>query len=334
VPRLYEKIYARALDAATERSPLARRIFLWAERTGARWIDARLAKRALPWTLALSYAVADRLVFRALRRRVGGRLRYFLSGGAPLSIDIARFFAAARLPIYEGYGLTETSPVISVNAPGAHRFGTVGKPVPGVEVKIADDGEILCRGPNVMLGYFGKPEATAEAIDPDGWFRTGDIGELDGDGYLRITDRKKDLIATAGGKKIAPQPIEDLVRGHPLIANAVMIGDRRKFAIMLLAPEFGALEAWARQAGLTWSSREELVTLPEVMRHLEGEVKKNFRDLARYEVPKKFLVVPREFSIESGELTPKLSVRRRVVEEHHRDAIDALYAAAEADPNY
>jgi long-chain acyl-CoA synthetase len=201
-------------------------------------------------------------------------------------------------------------------------------------VKIADDGEILCRGPNVMLGYFGKPEATAEAIDPDGWFRTGDIGELDGDGYLRITDRKKDLIATAGGKKIAPQPIEDLVRGHPLIANAVMIGDRRKFAIMLLAPEFGALEAWARQVGLTWSSREELVTLPEVMRHLEGEVKKNFRDLARYEVPKKFLVVPREFSIESGELTPKLSVRRRVVEEHHRDAIDALYAAAEADPNY
>ncbi len=329
VPRLYEKIYARALESAVQGSPLTRTIFFWAKRVGEQWADLRLAGKPVPAALAVQRAIADRLVFRKIRARVGGRLRYFLSGGAPLSPEIARFFLAAGMPILEGYGLTETSPVITVNTPTHHRIGTVGRAVPGVEVMIAPDGEILTRGPHVMRGYFGKPAETAEAIDPDGWFHTGDIGEIDPDGFLRITDRKKDLIATAGGKKIAPQPIEGLLRQNPFIANAVILGDRRKFPIALIAPNFEPLEAWARAAGLDWHTRQELVALPAVLAHLESEAKKHLRDLARFEVPKRFLAVAREFSIESGELTPKLSVKRRVVEAHYRDQIDALYREAE-----
>ncbi len=331
VPRLYEKIYARAVETAAHGSAIKRRVFQWARQVGDAWADRRLAGQAIPVGLSLRHRVADELVFAKLRARVGGRLRYFISGGAPLNPDVARFFYAAGMPILEGYGLTETSPVISVNTPTAIRLGTVGRVVPGVEVRIADDGEILARGPNVMKGYYNRPADTAQAIDAEGWFHTGDIGEFDADGFLRITDRKKDLIATAGGKKIAPQPIEDLLRQNPFIANAVMLGDRRKFPIMLLAPAFDRLEAWARQAGLAWTSREELIQLPAVVAHLEAEAKKHFRDLARFEVPKRFLILPREFSIETGELTPKLSVRRKVVEDHYREQIDALYLAAEQD---
>lgn len=329
VPRLYEKIYARALDAAVNGSPLTRTVFFWARRVGEQWADLTLAGRPIPAGLRLRRALADRLVFRKIRRRVGGRLRYFLSGGAPLSPEIARFFLAAGIPILEGYGLTETSPVITVNTPTHHRIGSVGRPVPGVEVRIAPDGEILTRGPHVMRGYFGKAAETAEAIDAEGWFHTGDIGEIDPEGFLRITDRKKDLIATAGGKKIAPQPIEGLLRQNPYIANAVLLGDRRKFPIALIAPNFEPLESWARGAGITWSTRQDLVSNPAVLAHLESEAKKHLRDLARFEVPKRFLAVAREFSIESGELTPKLSVKRKVVEAHYRDQIEALYQDAD-----
>ena len=330
VPRLYEKIYARALEAAVQGSSLSRAVFFWAKRVGERAADLTLAGQPIPSGLALQRAIADRLVFRKIRARVGGRLRYFLSGGAPLSPEIARFFLAAGMPILEGYGLTETSPVITVNTPTHQRIGTVGRAIPGIEMRIAADGEILTRGPHVMRGYFGKPAETAEAINPEGWFHTGDIGEIDGDGYLKITDRKKDLIATAGGKKIAPQPIEGLLRQNPFIANAVLLGDRRKFPIVLISPNFGPLEAWARAAGLSWSNRHELVGLPAVLAHLESEAKKHLRDLARFEMPKRFLAVAREFSIESGELTPKLSVKRRVVEAHYRDQIEALYRDADA----
>ena len=330
VPRLYEKIYARALESAVRRSALGRSIFFWAKRVAERAADLRLANQPIPWWLRFQRSVADRLVFRKIRARVGGRLKFFLSGGAPLSPEIARFFYAAGLPILEGYGLTETSPVITVNTLERIRFGTVGQAIPGVELKIAPDGEILTRGPHVMKGYFGKPVETAEAIDPDGWFHTGDIGEIDADGYLKITDRKKDLIATAGGKKIAPQPIEGLLRQNPFIANAVLLGDRRKFPIALLAPNFDALEPWATGEALAWTSRAELIRLDRVVRHLEAEAMKHLRDLARFEVPKRFVIVAREFSIESGELTPKLSVRRRVVEAHYREAIEAVYLAADA----
>jgi long-chain acyl-CoA synthetase len=333
VPRLYEKIYAKALETALHGSPLKRAIFLWAKRTGEAWADLALASRPIPRGLALKRAIADRLVFRKIRARVGGRLKFFISGGAPLAADIARFFYAAGLPILEGYGLTETSPVITVNTLDALRLGTVGRPIPGVEVAIAPDGEILTRGPHVMRGYYHKPGDTAAAIDGAGWLHTGDIGELDQDGYLRITDRKKDLIATAGGKKIAPQPIEGLLRQNKFIANAVILGDRRKFPIALLAPNFAELETWARARGIPLGEnpRAELLANAEVTGHLEAEAKKHLRDLAQFEVPKRFLIVPREFSIETGELTPKLSVRRRVVEDHYRDQIEALYRQAEEE---
>jgi long-chain acyl-CoA synthetase len=269
--------------------------------------------------------VADRLVFAKLRARTGGRIRFFISGGAPLSPDIAKFFFAAGMPILEGYGLTETSPVMAVNIFGQTKLGTVGRPIPGVEVRIAPDGEIVTRGPNVMHGYYGKAEATAEAVDPDGWFHTGDIGVLDAEGYLRITDRKKDLIVTAGGKNIAPQPIENLAKSSKYVSNAVMLGDRRPFPIMLLVPNAESLKAWAARHGHPTDDLERLVSLAEVQAKLEREARRTLRDLAHFEMPKKFLILWRDFSVEGGELTPTLKVRRRIVEERHRAAIEALY---------
>jgi long-chain acyl-CoA synthetase len=246
-----------------------------------------------------------------------------LSGGAPLNPDICRFFNAAGLTLLEGYGLTETSPVISFNRPSMLKPGTVGQAIPGVELAIAADGEILTRGPNVMKGYYHKPEATSEAIDRERWFHTGDIGEIDNDGCLRITDRKKDLIKTSGGKYVAPQPIEGLLRLNKFFANAVMLGDKRKFPIMLLVPNFKAVSQWL--APRTARSNEELIALPEVRAQLEREARKSLRDLAQFETPKKFLFIPNDFTIESGELTPTLKVKRKVVEEHYRNQIEALY---------
>jgi len=325
VPRLFEKIYTRVVDKAAGRSTTKRRLFRWAKRVGDAWTDTVLGGGPVPVSLRLQHAVADRVVFSRLRERTGGRIRFFISGGAPLSPEVARFFYASGLMLLEGYGLTETSPVVSVNVPGAHRIGSVGRPVPGVEVRIEEDGEILTRGPHVMAGYFHKPEATAEALDQQGWFRTGDIGRLDDDGFLYITDRKKDLIVTAGGKNIAPQPIEGRLKTNPFIANAVMLGDRRKFPIVLLVPEFERLREWAATEGITVTDDAALAALPAVRAKLEMEAKKHFRDLASFEVPKKFLILERDFTIERGELTPKLSVRRRTVEDNFRDRISALY---------
>ena len=332
VPRLYEKIYAGALEAASHGPALKKKIFFWARRVGVEWTRRTLAGKVIPFDLRMAHAVADRLVFRKIRARLGGRLRFFISGGAPLAVEIAEFFYGAGVPILEGYGLTETSPVISVNTPERIKLGTVGPPLPGVEVKIADDGEILTRGPHVMRGYYNKPEATREAITPDGWFRTGDIGVLDAEGFLRITDRKKDIIVTAGGKNVAPQPIEGMLKLNKFISGAVMLGDRKKFPIALLVPNFERLETWAREKNLKWSTREELAAKPEVEEFLASEAQKNLRDVAHFELPKRFLILPRDFSIESGELTPKLSVRRRVVEERYAPQIAALYAEAEEHP--
>ncbi len=325
VPRLYEKIYTRVLDSVRAGPAVRRRIFAWARRVGEAWVDRTLAGAPVPPGLAAQRALADRLVFSALRARTGGRIRFFISGGAPLAPEIARFFHAAGMPIFEGYGLTETSPVMAVNVFGGAKLGTVGRPIPGVEIRIADDGEIVTRGPNVMRGYFGKPEATADAIDPDGWFHTGDIGAVDTERYLRITDRKKDLIVTAGGKNIAPQPIENLAKGSKYVSNAVMLGDRRPFPIMLVVPSAEALRTWAQRHGLPADDLERLCGRSEAQAKLEREVRKMLRDLAQYEMPKKFLILPRDFSVEAGELTPTLKVRRRIVEERHRAAIEALY---------
>ncbi len=325
VPRLYEKIYARVLDSVRTSSAPRKRIFAWARQVGERWAEATIAKRRVAPALGLQRALADRLVFAKLRARTGGRIRFFISGGAPLSPDIARFFYAAGLPVLEGYGLTETSPVMAVNTFENHRLGTVGKAIPGVEIRIAHDGEIVTRGPNVMRGYFNQPQATAEAIDEDGWFHTGDIGLIDADGYLAITDRKKDLIVTAGGKNIAPQPIENLAKTSKFVASAVMIGDRRPFPIMLVVPNPVQVKGWAGHKGLPDGDLEELLDRPEVRQKIEREVRMTLRDLAQFEMPKKLLILPKDFTVEAGELTPKLSVRRRIVEEHNRAAIEALY---------
>ncbi len=329
VPRLFEKIYSRVLENALSGSAIKKNLFFWAKRIGERWVEYELSGRPVPQSLVLRYAVARRLVFSKLHQRVGGRLRFFVSGGAPLSADIARFFFAAGLPILEGYGLTETSPVIAVNKFGRTRLGTVGPPVSGVEVRIAEDGEILTRGPHVMKGYYRKPEATAEVIDAEGWFHTGDIGELDGDGFLKITDRKKDIIVTAGGKNIAPQPIENLAKANKFVANAVMIGDKRRFPSLLIVPNFEKLTAWAEHRNLVFTDNASLIALPEAQEKMEREVLKSLRDLAHFEMPKKVLLLPRDFSIESGELTPKLSVRRRAVEKNYQRQIEALYADGE-----
>ena len=325
VPRLYEKIYARVLESATAGSSIKKKIFLWARHHGEIWAEYVLAKRPVPSGVALRKRLADRLVFRKLRDRTGGRLRFFVSGGAPLSADIAKFFFAAGLPILEGYGLTETSPVITVNTIQHVKLGTVGRPIEGVEVRIAPDGEILTRGPHVMKGYYNKPEATAEVLSADGWFHTGDIGVIDSDGFLKITDRKKDIIVTAGGKNIAPQPIENRVRASKFVANAVMLGDKRKFPIMLVVPDLPTLRAWAQAKGLGFADDASLIALPEAGDKIEREVKKALRDLAHFEMPKKVLLVQRDFSIETGELTPTLKVKRRVVERNYQMQIEALY---------
>ena len=326
VPRLYEKIYARVLERVRSGSAVKRRLFYWAKDVGERWIDRKLNGEPISLALAAQRVLADRLVFAKLRERTGGRLRFFISGGAPLSADIARFFHAAGMPILEGYGLTETSPVIAVNTFEHLRLGTVGRPIPGVEVKIAADGEILTRGPHVMIGYYRKPDATAEAVDPDGWFHTRDIGLLDGDGFLKITDRKKDLIVTAGGKNIAPQPIESLVKTSKFVSNAVMLGDRRRFPIMLVVPNQNTLSAWAESQGIKADSFEALLERADVQGKMDREVRTTLRDLASFEVPKRLLLLPRDFTVEAGELTPTLKIKRRVVEQHHRLAIEALYA--------
>jgi long-chain acyl-CoA synthetase len=325
VPRLYEKIYARVIDTVESGSSLRRALFEWARATADRVVQYRLDGGAPPGMLRLGAALADRLVFRKLRGRLGGHLQFAVSGGAPLNPDICRFFLAAGVPILEGYGLTETSPVITVNPLDGIKPGTVGLPIPGVEVSVADDGEILTRGPHVMQGYYHRPDETAEAIDRDGWFHTGDIGEIDADGYLRITDRKKDLIVTAGGKNIAPQPIEALLKTHPLFSNAVMLGDKRPYPVMLLVPDFPALASWAKTHGIASDDPSDLVTRPEVKEQLEREARKSLRNLAQFETPKKFLILPTDFTITSGELTPKLSVKRKVVAERWKDEIAALY---------
>ena len=330
VPRLYEKMYARVLENATAGSALKKRIFFWARGVADRWADEKLAGLEPGGLLALQYALAQRLVFSKLKARTGGRLRYFVSGGAPLAQEINKFFYAAGLVILEGYGLTETSPVLSVNTPENFRIGTVGKPVAGTEIAIAPDGEILARGPQIMKGYFNKPEATAEAIDREGWFHTGDIGELR-DGFLAITDRKKDIIVTAGGKNIAPQPIENLAKTSSFVSQAVMIGDKRRFPIMLIVPNWDTVEKWARSENISFATRGELLSLPAVHAKIKQEVEKKLTGLARFEMPKKIGLIEHEFSVESGELTPTLKVKRRIVDQRYKGQIDALYEGADRE---
>lgn len=326
VPRLYEKMYARVLENALSGGGLKKRIFFWARDVAERWANLKLAGHTPRGLLALKYAVAQKLVFSKLKARTGGQLRFFVSGGAPLSPEINKFFYAAGLVILEGYGLTETSPVIAVNTPDEFRIGSVGKPMRGVEVKIIPDtGEICTRGPHVMKGYFNKPEATAEAIDSEKWFHTGDIGEIH-DGYLSITDRLKDIIVTAGGKNIAPQPIENRLKTNKYISQPVMIGDKRKYPIMLIVPNFDHLERWAARHNLLYESRAQLVRMPETIAKMQREMEKVLSGLASFEMPKKVGLIEHEFSIDKGQISAKSSVKRRVIDQHYKVLIDSLYA--------
>jgi long-chain acyl-CoA synthetase len=322
VPRVYEKLYARILAA----TGIKRRLVLWARQVALDWAEVVLGGGAPGAGLRVQHAIADRLVFAKLRAKLGGRLRFFVSGGAPLPVQVGMFFYGAGVLILEGYGLTETSPVTNVNSTTAMRMGTVGRPIPGTEVMIADDGEILVRGPQIMQGYYRNDEATREVIDDDGWFHTGDIGSIDADGYLRITDRKKELLVTAGGKNVAPQPIQNAAKLSRFVSEALLIGDGRPYLVLLVVPNFDSLEPWARHKQLTWSDRAELAAHPQVRDKLEREMAERLDGFARYELPKKVLPLPREFSLDRGEITPTLKVKRRVVEKVYAAEIEALYA--------
>lgn len=325
VPRLFEKIHGRVMEGVEKGSPLKRRIFGWAMRVGRAVREHREAGMPVKLNLHLAEGIAHKLVFSKIHERTGGRLRIFISGGAPLRRDIAEFFADIGITICEGYGLTETSPVITFNRPDNVRFGSVGQPVPGVEVKIADDGEILTRGPHVMLGYFNKPEDTRAAIDADGWFHTGDIGALDEEQFLRITDRKKELLVMSNGKNVAPQPIENLLKSSNYIEQAVVIGDNRNFISALIVPNFPVLETWAKSHGIT-ARDSQLAGERAVHEFLEKHVQDLCRDLSQYEKVKKIALLENELTQEAGEMTPTLKYKRRVILEKYKDKIEAMYA--------
>jgi len=324
VPRVFEKIYTKVMDQVLTSPSVRRKIFFWALKVGKTFGALQLAGKPIPGGLAFRHKIAAKLVFSKIIAKTGGRVRFFVSGGAPLSKDIAEFFYAIGLTILEGYGLTETSPVISINTFEHIRMGTVGKVIPGVEVKIAPDGEILTRGPNIMKGYYKKEAETREVFE-NGWFKTGDIGRFDADGFLVITDRKKDLIVTSGGKNIAPQPIENMLKTSPYIGNGVVLGDRRRFISALIVPNFEKLEEYARQKAIAFSSHEDLVRNPLIVKFLESEVDRVTPLLASYEKVKKILVLARDFDIERGELTPSLKVRRANVTAGYQAEIEAMY---------
>jgi len=324
VPRVYEKIHAQTEKKTHGFAKQA--IYRWALSVGRANKAEILAGRT---PTSSSWKLAHELVFSKIRAGLGGRVQTFISGGAPLGRELAEWFATVGIRIHEGYGLTETSPVIGVNTPVNHRIGTVGKVLPNLEVRIAEDGEILVRGPSVFHGYWNRPEETQNAF-ADGWFKTGDIGNLDPDGFLSVTDRKKELIKTSGGKFIAPQPIENSLKLNALVGVAAIVGDKRKFACVLISPNFSLLEDWARTNDIAFASRAELVANPKVQSLYEEIVEGVNDKLARFEKLKRVVLVPEEFSADNGVLTPTLKLRRRVVEERYRRQIDELYAQAEA----
>jgi len=323
VPRVYEKIYGQVVQKV-KRFPKSA-VYRWAVSVGRAHSPKILGGKT---PTAPSWKLANKLVYSQVRARMGGSVEIFVSGGAPLGKELAAWYASIGIRIHEGYGLTEASPVIAINTPRAHKAGTVGRPLPNVEVRIADDSEILVRGPSVFRGYWNRPEETSNAF-AEGWFKTGDIGNLDEEGFLSVTDRKKDLLKTSGGKFIAPQPIENSIKLNALIGTAVVLGDRRKFAFVIISPHFPLLEEWARANLVSFSSRQELVASPKVKALYEGIVAEVNRGLARYETLKRVLLVSEEFTASDGALTPTLKLRRKVIEERYRKQIDDLYSEAE-----
>ena len=324
VPRIYEKFHAAIMDTVTRGGGIKEKLFHWALNVGKQMTQLKIDKKDPPLLLKLQYDLADKLVFTKIKANLGGNLKFAISGGAPLSPELFDFFWAMGITIYEGYGLSETTPVVAANTPDASRRGTVGKVVPGVAVKIADDGEILVKGPNVMKGYYKMPEATAEAI-VDGWFHTGDIGELDPDGFLKITDRKKDLIITAGGKNVAPQNIENELKMNRYIEQVNVVGDRRKYLTAIIVPAYDELERWAREKGIKYGEIAELVALPEIHDLISGALEETNRTLAKYETIKKFYLSPIPFTQENDMLTPTMKVKRKMVNLRFAKEVEAMY---------
>jgi long-chain acyl-CoA synthetase len=329
VPRFFEKIYANILEKGSRESGIKRNIFDW---------SLRVAEESVPWraygktpsvSLKLRWRVADALVYSKIREGLGGGTQRFSAGGAPLAPELAEFFWSVGVTIHQGYGLTETSPVVTANTPAANKIGTVGRPIPNVQVKIAEDGEILVKGPNVMQGYYHKPEATREVFTSDGWFHTGDIGRLDEDGYLIITDRKKELLKTAAGKFVAPAPIENTLKTSPYITNAIVVGDTRKFVSVLIVPNFANIEAAARKAGHDFATPTQMTGNPWVRDLLSSEIERLTSPLAQYEKPKRFALLEQDFTYAGGELTYTMKMKRRVIEQRYQDVIARLYADVE-----
>ena len=325
VPRFFEKIYSKLMDQGSKATGIKRKLFDWA-------VD--VARRAAPWRtgakgaspiLKAQWALADKLVYKKIRAGTGGKLRMVFSGGAPLSKDLAEFFWAIGIPIYQGYGLTETSPILTSNYP-KNRSGSSGRPIPNVLIRIANDGEILAKGPCVMQGYYKGIDATREVIDAEGWFHTGDIGYLDADNYLFITDRKKDLIKTAGGKFVAPQPIENALKTSPYITNAMIVGDQRRFVVALIVPNATTVSAKLQDQGARFASNKEMAEHPAVRSLIESEVKRLTAHVAQWETIKRFALLPEDFTFDNGSLTFTLKLKRRVVEKNYREVIDKLYA--------
>ncbi len=330
VPRFFEKIYARLVEQGSKNTGVKRMLFDWAMRVAEMSAQWRASQSHANLAVTLQQRLADALVYRKIRIGLGGRLRLISSGGAPLSKELAEFFWAIGIPIYQGYGLTETSPIVSSNYP-ENRMGSSGRPIPNVQVRAAEDGEILVKGPCVMQGYYKNPEATREVLGEDGWFRTGDIGYVDKDNYLFITDRKKDLIKTAAGKFVAPQPIENALKTSPYILNAMVVGDKRKFIVALIVPNPATVGAKAADQGIKFASNTEMAAHPWVHALIDSEVKRLTVHLAQYETIKRFALLPEDFTFDNGSLTFTLKLKRRVVEQQYAGVIESLYAGV-AEP--
>jgi long-chain acyl-CoA synthetase len=324
VPRLFERIYSRMMKQIDSSPPARQRIFHWAVNVGKEFAHGKRTRAVSP-ALRVQHALADRLVFSKLKQKTGGRIRFFVSGGAALSRELGEFFEAVGVLIIEGYGLTETAPVLTANRLDDFKYGTVGKPLPGVEIKIAEDGEILAKGPNVMEGYHNNSEAAAEVIDTEGWFHTGDVGMFDLQGHLMITDRKKHLFVSSGGKNIAPQPIESLLLQSKYIDQVVLIGDGRMFLAALVVPEFERLREYVVRHGISFSMSSDLIGAPEVRKLFEKEIQHLQKDLPTYEKVRRFELLPTQLTVESGEITPTLKVKRKVAEEKYADLIEKMY---------
>ncbi len=324
VPRLYEKISSAVIEQVEAGSNLKKKLFYWALKTGKRYHELKFSQQS-DALVSLKYRLADKIVFSKIKQKLGGRFRFPISGGAPLPTETLKFFEAIGLQIVEGYGMTETHLIITLTPPGSTKYGSCGKPIPEVEIKVAADGEILVRGETVMAGYYQQPDLTAEVIDEEGWFHTGDIGQLDEDNYLFITDRKKNILVTAGGKNVAPAPIENALKLSKYIDDVCLVGDGRKFVSGIIIPSYENLKKWAVERGIPVDGNKDLAKKSEVVQMMMAEVEKHQEDFARFEKVKKIIILPEPLTVENGELTPSLKIKRNVVEKRFREEIDRLY---------